>query len=59
MSTRHNDAFDEKRDATTPLFKAGEEVLLLNLCDRERKGGKMTDKYTGPYMIEKIEKVEM
>ncbi len=35
-------------------FKEGDEVLLLNMRKRSRKGGRMEADYTGPYTIEEI-----
>ncbi|XP_070550353.1 uncharacterized protein [Ptychodera flava] len=45
-----------KRGVKTFKFKKGDEVLKLNARKRGRQGGKMEAEWTGPYIIEGIEK---
>ncbi len=36
---------------STEIFEKGIEVLMENTSQKQRKGGKLTDKFLGPYII--------
>ena len=41
--------YDRKHQST--ILSVNTMVLMKNSCQKQRKGGKMDDRYTGPYFI--------
>ena len=46
---KQKEHYDHKRSPET--FADGTEVLVENTAQKQRKGGKLTDKWLGPYII--------
>ena len=46
---KQKEYYDRKRSPET--FADGTEVLVENTAQKQRKGGKLTDKWLGPYII--------
>ena len=46
---KQKEHYDRKRSPET--FADGTEVLVENTAQKQRKGGKLTDKWLGPYII--------
>ena len=41
--------YDRKHQST--ILSVNTMVLMVNSCQKQRKGGKMDNRYTGPYII--------
>ena len=48
-SAQQKEYYDRKHSPET--FEAGAEVLMENTAQKQRKGGKLADKFLGPYTI--------
>ena len=43
--------YDQKHGATKEIFKVGDRVLMRNMRNLNRIGGKLEPKFLGPYMV--------
>ena len=46
--------YDKKVNPITQNIKVNDEVFLENMCKKKSKGGKLQDKWIGPYPITKV-----